>query len=73
MSDSSRWILGLARVLPGDRIEAREHRRPCFTGTISEVVPQLGIAWVVEDRTGLRRLVSLRSHRLRRCELATAA
>lgn len=73
MTTSNRWILGLARVRPGDRIEAWEHRQPCFTGTVSEVAPQLGIAWVLEDRTGLRRLVSIRNHRLRRSELMTAA
>ena len=73
MTASNRWILGLARVRPGDRIEAWEHRQPCFTGTVSEVVPQLGIAWVLEDRTGLRRLVSVRAHRLRRSELVTTA
>jgi hypothetical protein len=67
------WILGLARVQPGDRIEAREHRQPWFTGTVSEVAPPLGIAWVLEDGTGLRRLVSVRHHRLRRSQLVTAA
>jgi hypothetical protein len=73
MTTSNRWILGLARVRPGDRIEAWEHRRTRFTGTVSEVVPQLGIAWVLEDRTGLRRLVSVRDHRLRRSEPVTTA
>ena len=73
MTASSRWILGLARVRPGDRIEAWEHRQPRFTGTVSEVVPQLGIAWVLEDGTGLRRLVSIRDHRLRRSARVTAA
>ena len=36
MTASSRWILGLARVRPGDRIEAWEHRQPRFTGTVSD-------------------------------------
>lgn len=73
MTTNNVWILGLARVQPGDRVEAGEHRRPCFTGTVSEVAPQLGIAWVLEDGTGLRRLVSVRSHRLRRSQLVNAA
>ncbi|MEX5295853.1 hypothetical protein QYM41_11310 [Kocuria sp. CPCC 205268] len=72
MTASSRWLLGLARVRPGDRVEAGERRQPRFTGTVSEVAPPLGIVWVLEDGTGLRRLVSVRHHRLRRCELAAA-
>lgn len=73
MTAPNRWLLGLARVEPGDRVEAWEHGRPRFSGTVSEVAPRLGIMWIREDATGLRRLVSVRDHRLRRSALVPAA
>lgn len=52
---------------PSSRIEAWENGRARFSGTVSEVASHRGIMWVRQDATGLRRLVSARSHRLRRC------
>lgn len=63
----ARWILGPARVAPGDRIEVWEHRQLCCTGTVSQVAPHLGVLWLEEDRIGTLRLISFRDHRLRRC------
>ncbi|MUN64404.1 hypothetical protein GMA12_14850 [Kocuria sediminis] len=69
----ARWILGLSRVVPGDRIEVWEHRQLRSTGTVSQVAPHLGVLWLLEDRTGIPRLATLRDHRLRRCPLRPAA
>lgn len=68
----ARWVLGPARLAPGDRVEVWEHRRLRCTGTVSQVAPHLGVLWLEEDRIGTLRLISLREHRLRRCPLVPA-
>ena len=69
----ARWILGLSRVAPGDRVEVWEHRRLHCTGTVRQVAPHLGVLWLLEDRTGIPRLAALRDHRLRRAPLRPPA
>lgn len=65
---SSRWILGLSRVQPGDRIEVwdRRHRRHNgLAGTVSQVAPHLGVLWILETRTGISKLIPVRDYCLR--------
>ena len=61
----ARWVLGPARLAPGDRIEVWEHRRPRYTGTVSQVAPHLGVLWVRESRSGLPKLIPAQEYRLR--------
>lgn len=70
---SSRWIVGLSRVHPGDPIEVWEGRQLRCTGTVSQVAPHLGVLWIVEASTGLPKLIEARSVRLRHAPAVRAA
>ncbi|MEX5258481.1 hypothetical protein [Kocuria arenosa] len=64
------WIHDLARVRPGDRIEAWDQDHLRHAGTVSQVAAHLGVLWVREASTGLPRLIPAREYRLRRTSVA---
>lgn len=70
---SSRWIMGLSRVQPGDWVEVWDRRSLRHVGIVSQVAPHLGVLWIVEMSTGFPKLISLQDFRLRYPPVAQAA
>jgi len=70
---SSRWIMGLSRVQPGDRVEVWDRRSLHHVGIVSQVAPRWGVLWIVEVSTGIPKLISLQDVRLRYAPMAQAA
>lgn len=70
---SRRWILGLSRVQPGDRIEVWDRQRRRHIGTVSQVAPHLGVLWILEDHTGIPKLIPIRDYCLRHAPATQAA
>jgi hypothetical protein len=70
---SSRWIIGLGRVEPGDRIEVWDQQQLRHLGTVSQVAPHLGVLWIVETATGIPKLIQTQEYRLCHAPAAQAA
>lgn len=69
---SSRWVLGLSRVQPGERIEVWDQQYLRHVGTVSQVAPHLGVLWINEAHTGVPKLISIQDYRLRHVPVAQA-
>ncbi len=59
------WVRDPALIRAGDRIEVWEQDTLCHVGTVGQSAPHLGLLWILEARTGSRRLVPVHGYRLR--------
>lgn len=67
------WVQDPALIRAGDRIEVWEQDTLCHVGTVGQSAPHLGLLWILEARTGSRRLVPFHAYRLRLSPFARAA
>lgn len=67
------WIHDSARVRPGDRVEVWDQDYLRHRGTVSQVASHLGVLWILEDTTGLPKLIPVKEYRLRHTSFAQAA
>jgi hypothetical protein len=49
--------IGTGRLQPGDQIEAWHNGKLFHQGRVTDVVPQLDLFWILDARTGTRRLL----------------
>jgi hypothetical protein len=63
----------LTRVHPGDRIQVWDQHHLRHTGTVSHVAPHLGMLGILEDATGIPKLIPAQDYRLRHIPVAQAA
>lgn len=73
MTAAGKWTTELTEVQPGDRIEIWDEDYERCTGTVGQVAPHLGVLWILEAGTGIRRLFPFQGCRLRHVPLALAA
>ena len=52
-------VSSCSRLSVGDRIEALRDGRVVHRGRVLDVVPALELFWILDDRTGTRRLLDL--------------
>ena len=73
-TDSAAGRISDCRSLsPGDIIEAHYNGQLYYVGTVTETVPVLGMFWILEARTGTRKLLDpLALHVVRRTAADTA-
>ncbi|WP_223257134.1 hypothetical protein [Arthrobacter globiformis] len=50
-------IIDCRCLSPGDLVEARYNGRLYYEGKVTETVPVLGMFWILETRTGTRKLL----------------
>ncbi|MFC9350575.1 hypothetical protein [Arthrobacter sp. NPDC057013] len=50
-------IIDCRTLAPGDMIEASYNGQLYYVGTVTETVPALGMFWILEPRTGTRKLL----------------
>jgi hypothetical protein len=50
-------ITDCRELSPGDVVEARYNGLLYYTGKVTETVPVLGMFWILESRTGTRKLL----------------
>jgi hypothetical protein len=55
----------LARLRPGDRLEARRDGQVLHCGVVEATVPRLGVVWIRERSTGYRKMLSTDDFELR--------
>ena len=66
-------IIDCRSLSPGDIIEAHYNGQLYYVGTVTETVPVLGMFWILEARTGTRKLLDpLALHVVRRTAANTA-
>jgi hypothetical protein len=66
-------ITDCRNLSPGDTIEASYNGQPYYEGTVTETVPVLGMFWILEARSGTRKLLDpLALHVVRRSSADTA-
>lgn len=53
----ARRITDCRELSPGDVIEARYNGLVYYSGKVTETVPVLGMFWILESRTGTRKLI----------------
>lgn len=73
MTTTDAWIHDAARLHPGERIEAWDQDHLRHRGTVSQVAPHLGVLWILEDATGVPKLIPAQDYRLRRTLVAQVA
>ncbi|MFF0905732.1 UNVERIFIED_CONTAM: hypothetical protein RF653_18835 [Kocuria sp. CPCC 205316] len=73
MTTIDAWIHDSARVRPGDRIEAWDQNHLRHAGTVSQAAPHLGVLWILEDATGIPKLIPAQDYRLRHAPHARAS
>lgn len=73
MIAAERWILDFSVLQPGDRIEVWDEDYESCVGTVGQISLPLGVLWVLEAGTGVRRLFPFEGCRMRRAPLALAA
>ena len=67
-------IIDCRNLSPGDMIEASYNGQLYYVGTVTETVPVLGMFWILEARTGTRKLLDpLALHVVRRPAADAAA
>lgn len=67
-------IMDCRTLSPGDTIEACYNGQLYYVGTVTETVPVLGMFWILEARTGTRKLLDpLALHVVRRTAADMAA
>jgi hypothetical protein len=57
VADAGSWIQDLAALRPGDLIEVWHEGHLRCVGSVGQVAPTLGVAWIHEIPGGYRRLV----------------
>lgn len=67
------WVQDPAGIRAGDRIEVWEQDILRHVGTVGQSAPHLGLLWILEARTGSRRLLPFHGYRLRLSPFARAA
>jgi hypothetical protein len=50
-------IIDCRSLSPGDMVEARYNGRLYYEGKVTETVPVLGMFWILETKTGTRKLL----------------
>jgi hypothetical protein len=50
-------IISCRDLSPGDLIEARYNGHMYYQGKVTETVPVLGMFWILDTRTGTRKLL----------------
>ncbi|MGQ1795831.1 hypothetical protein ACT4S5_01630 [Kocuria oceani] len=65
MTTSHLWIHDVTRIHPGELIEVWDQDRLRHAGTVSQTAPHLGVLWILEDATGLPKLIPAQDYRLR--------
>lgn len=73
MATAEKWIVDPAGIRPGDRIEVWDEDYESCTGTVGQISRHLGVLWVLEAGTGVRRLFPFHGCRMRPAPLALAA
>jgi hypothetical protein len=73
MTAAEKWMTDLSRIQPGDRLEIWDEFYESCIGTVGQVSHPLGVLWILEAGTGVRRLFSFEGCRLRPAPLALAA
>ena len=73
MTTTDRWIHDLARVHPGDPIEVWDEHHLRHAGTVSQAAPHLGVLWILEDATGIPKLIPAQDYRLRHAPVTQPA
>ncbi|GGG72550.1 hypothetical protein GCM10011374_41620 [Kocuria dechangensis] len=64
MTATNNRIHDLTLVHPGDRIEVWDQDHLRHAGTVSQAAPHLGVLWILEDATGIPKLIPAQDHRL---------
>ncbi|MDQ0620021.1 hypothetical protein [Arthrobacter globiformis] len=62
-----------AELAVGDEIEAWHRGRLAHRGTVSSTFQDIGLFWIIDARTGTRRLLDLEQLSVRRIQTAKAA
>lgn len=65
MADTESRIQDLTALRPGDQIEVWHEGHLHCVGSVDQVAPALGVAWIHEIPGGYRRLVHAREANLR--------
>ena len=73
MTAAEKWMTDLSQIQPGDRLEIWDEFYESCIGTVGQVSHSLGVLWILEAGTGVRRLFSFEGCRLRPAPLALAA
>lgn len=73
MTTIEAWIHDAARVHPGDRIEVWDQDHLRHRGTVRQAAPHLGVLWILEDATGVPKLIPAQDYRLRHAPHARTA
>lgn len=55
--ETTRRITHCGDLSPGDVIEARYNGLMYYQGKVTETVPVLGMFWILDSRTGTRKLL----------------
>jgi hypothetical protein len=55
--DRERIIQACSDLAPGTEIEAWDHGRLIHCGRVSQLVPSMGMFWIIDARNGARRLL----------------
>ncbi|PAU90965.1 hypothetical protein CK505_08445 [Kocuria sp. WN036] len=63
----------LTRVHPGDWIEVWDQNHLRHAGTVSQAAPHLGVLWILEDATGIPKLIPAQDYRLRHAPVTQPA
>lgn len=73
MTAAETWMTDLSQIQSGDRIEIWDEFYESYVGTVGQVSHRLGVLWILEAGTGVRRLFPFTDCRMRRAPLALAA
>jgi hypothetical protein len=66
-------IIDCRNLAPGDAVEARYNGELYYVGTVTDIVPVLGMFWILEAKSGTRKLLDpLALHVVRRTAADTA-
>lgn len=57
--DRGRVIRACWDLVPGTEIEAWDHGRLIHSGRVSQIVPSMGMFWIIDARNGTRRLLDV--------------
>lgn len=69
MAAGATAIRSCSELSPGDRVEAWREGKLLHRGRVLAVVPELGLFWLKDARTGTRQLLDLEMLRVLRCPL----
>jgi hypothetical protein len=66
----------ISRISPGDDIEALGEGTVCRSGRVTEVLPEMGLFWIFDEKSQLRKLIELAEftvfvHGNPECDLST--